>query len=232
MNASPSSLTTRRRQWLAGAAKAEPRRLWPAPRRSGPSRSRAGSCCCSFSPAERAVRDLGSQTGAKTRRPLPFHPHVDSRDPHRRVAAPTRPESCTVSPWCAACSRTSRIISRGITPCNPAASRGGYPVLARRWRNCWNNPATCCRATFPSAANGPKAYTDIGDAGFLGAKYERVKVYDNLPPENLVRPATISPATRRRRIVPGARRTNASAGVAMGGGRLTPTKRPSPRPRP
>ena len=40
--------------------------------------------------------------------------------------------------------------------------------------------------------DGPKAYTDVGDAGFLGAKYEGLRVINAEPPEYLVRPESVS----------------------------------------
>jgi hypothetical protein len=42
--------------------------------------------------------------------------------------------------------------------------------------------------------DGPKAYTDVGNAGFLGAKYEAVRILNNRPPENLVQPSSVKPS--------------------------------------
>jgi len=69
----------------------------------------------------------------------------------------------------------------------------GYPVLGSAVAKLLEQPGDVLPGYISIRRNGPKAYTDIGDAGFLGAKYDGVKVYDNLPPENLVRPATVSP---------------------------------------
>ena len=68
----------------------------------------------------------------------------------------------------------------------------GYPVLGSAVAKLLERPGDVLPGYVSIRRNGPKAYTDVGDAGFLGAKYDGVKVYDNLPPENLVRPANIS----------------------------------------
>lgn len=73
----------------------------------------------------------------------------------------------------------------------------GYPVLGSAVAKLLEKPDDILPGYISIRRNGPKAYTDVGDAGFLGAKYDGVRVYDNLPPENLIRPTGISPATAR-----------------------------------
>ena len=68
----------------------------------------------------------------------------------------------------------------------------GYPVLGSAVAKLLERPDDVLPGYVSIRRNGPKAYTDVGDAGFLGAKYDGVKVYDNLPPQNLVRPAGIT----------------------------------------
>lgn len=69
----------------------------------------------------------------------------------------------------------------------------GYPVLgsvAAKWQE---RPDDLLPGYLSIRRGGPKAYTDVGDAGFLGARYEAVKVYDNRPPENLLLPDGADP---------------------------------------
>lgn len=73
----------------------------------------------------------------------------------------------------------------------------GYPVLGSAVAKLLEKPDDILPGYISIRRNGPKAYTDVGDAGFLGAKYDGVRVYDNLPPENLIRPTGISPVTAR-----------------------------------
>jgi hypothetical protein len=73
----------------------------------------------------------------------------------------------------------------------------GYPVLGSAVAKLLERPDDVLPGYVSIRRNGPKAYTDIGDAGFLGARYEGVKVYDNLPPENLIRPEAILPEMAR-----------------------------------
>ncbi|MGB3119899.1 MAG: DUF1501 domain-containing protein [Verrucomicrobiales bacterium] len=68
----------------------------------------------------------------------------------------------------------------------------GYPVLGSAVAKLLERPDDVLPGYVSIRRNGPKAYTDVGDAGFLGAKYDGVKVYDNLPPQNLDRPAGIT----------------------------------------
>ncbi len=68
----------------------------------------------------------------------------------------------------------------------------GYPVLGSAVAKLLERPDDVLPGYVTIRRNGPKAYTDVGDAGFLGAKYDGVKVYDNLPPQNLDRPAGIT----------------------------------------
>lgn len=70
----------------------------------------------------------------------------------------------------------------------------GYPVLGSAVAKLLERPDDLLPGYISIRRSGPKAYTDVGDAGFLGTKYDGVRVYDNLPPENLVLPSGISPA--------------------------------------
>lgn len=69
----------------------------------------------------------------------------------------------------------------------------GYPVLGSAVAKLLERPGDVLPGYVSIRRDGPKAYTDLGDAGFLGAKYEGVRVVNNRPPENLVRPANVKP---------------------------------------
>lgn len=71
----------------------------------------------------------------------------------------------------------------------------GYPVLGSAVAKLLERPADILPGYVTIRRDGPKAYTDVGDAGFLGAKYEGVRIVNNLPPANLVSPPQITPAT-------------------------------------
>lgn len=70
----------------------------------------------------------------------------------------------------------------------------GYPVLGSAVAKLLERPDDVLPGYVAIRRDGPKAYTDIGDAGFLGAKYEGVRIYNNRPPENLLQPAGVTPA--------------------------------------
>jgi len=69
----------------------------------------------------------------------------------------------------------------------------GYPVLGSAAAKLLERPGDILPGYVSIRRDGPKAYTDIGNAGFLGAKYEGVRILNNQPPENLVRPAPVTP---------------------------------------
>jgi hypothetical protein len=69
----------------------------------------------------------------------------------------------------------------------------GYPVLGSAVAKLLERPDDILPGYVTIRRDGPKAYTDIGNAGFLGAKYEGVRIYNNRPPENLVQPAGVTP---------------------------------------
>lgn len=69
----------------------------------------------------------------------------------------------------------------------------GYPVLGSAVAKLLERPGDVSPGYVSIRRDGPKAYTDVGDAGFLGAKYEGVRVVNNQPPENLVQPAAVKP---------------------------------------
>ena len=70
----------------------------------------------------------------------------------------------------------------------------GYPVLGSAAAKLLERPGDMLPGYVSIRRDGPKAYTDVGDAGFLGAKYEGVRILNNRPPENLVRPTSITPS--------------------------------------
>ncbi len=67
----------------------------------------------------------------------------------------------------------------------------GYPVLGSAVAKLLERPDDVLPGYVSLRRDGPKAYTDVGDAGFLGAKYEGLRIVNNQPPENLVQPATV-----------------------------------------
>ncbi len=70
----------------------------------------------------------------------------------------------------------------------------GYPVLGSAVAKLLERPDDVLPGYVTIRRDGPKAYTDVGDAGFLGAKYEGVRIQNNRPPENLVPPPIMTPA--------------------------------------
>lgn len=70
----------------------------------------------------------------------------------------------------------------------------GYPVLGSAIAKLLERPDDVLPGYVSIRRDGPKAYTDVGDAGFLGAKYEGVRIVNNQPPANLVQPTAVSPA--------------------------------------
>ena len=70
----------------------------------------------------------------------------------------------------------------------------GYPVLGSAVAKLLERPGDVLPGYVSIRRDGPKAYTDVGDAGFLGAKYEGVRIVNNQPPENLLQPPAVKPA--------------------------------------
>lgn len=70
----------------------------------------------------------------------------------------------------------------------------GYPVLGSAVAKLLERPDDVLPGYVTIRRDGPKAYTDVGDAGFLGAKYEGVRIVNNQPPANLVPPQNVTPA--------------------------------------
>lgn len=68
----------------------------------------------------------------------------------------------------------------------------GYPVLGSAVAKLLERPGDVLPGYVSIRRDGPKAYTDVGDAGFLGAKYEAVRIVNNQPPPNLVPPERAS----------------------------------------
>lgn len=69
----------------------------------------------------------------------------------------------------------------------------GYPVLGSAVAKLLERPDDVLPGYVTIRRDGPKAYTDVGDAGFLGAKYEGVRIVNNQPPANLVAPSSVAP---------------------------------------
>lgn len=70
----------------------------------------------------------------------------------------------------------------------------GYPVLGSAVAKLLERPDDVLPGYVSIRRDGAKAYTDVGDAGFLGAKYEGVRIVNNQPPANLLQPPAVSPA--------------------------------------
>lgn len=64
----------------------------------------------------------------------------------------------------------------------------GYPVLGSAVAKLLERPDDVLPGYVSLRRDGPKAYTDVGDAGFLGAKYEGVRIVNHQPPANLAAP--------------------------------------------
>lgn len=62
----------------------------------------------------------------------------------------------------------------------------GYPVLGSAAAKLLERPDDLLPGYFSLRRGSPKAYTDVGDAGFLGAKYDAVRIIDHQPPANLI----------------------------------------------
>lgn len=71
----------------------------------------------------------------------------------------------------------------------------GYPVLGSAVAKLLERPDDLLPGYVSLRRASPKAYTDVGDAGFLGAKYEAVRIIDHQPPANLVARETADDAT-------------------------------------
>jgi hypothetical protein len=64
----------------------------------------------------------------------------------------------------------------------------GYPVLGSAVAKLLERSDDVLPGYVSLRRDGPKAYTDVGDAGFLGAKYEGVRIVNHQPPANLAAP--------------------------------------------
>lgn len=71
----------------------------------------------------------------------------------------------------------------------------GYPVLGSAVAKLSERPGDVLPGYVSLRRDHPKAYTDVGDAGFLGPKYEAVKVINYRAPEHLIAPAGLDPQT-------------------------------------
>ncbi len=68
----------------------------------------------------------------------------------------------------------------------------GYPVLGSAVAKLLERPDDVLPGYVTIRRDGPKAYTDVGDAGFLGAKYEGIRIVNNQPPANLIQPPAVT----------------------------------------
>jgi hypothetical protein len=75
----------------------------------------------------------------------------------------------------------------------------GYPVLGSAMASLLQRPDDLLPGYVTMRRKNPQAYTDVGDAGFLGPKYEGVMIIDGQPPANIARPETIDIATAAAR---------------------------------
>lgn len=75
----------------------------------------------------------------------------------------------------------------------------GYPVLGSVMAKLLEQPGDVLPGYVSIRRDGPKAYTDVGDAGFLNPKYEAVKVENTNPPPFLQRNKYVD-ATRASRL--------------------------------
>lgn len=75
----------------------------------------------------------------------------------------------------------------------------GYPVLGSAVAKMLERPDDLLPGYVTMRRHHPQAYTDVGDAGFLGPKYEGVMIIDGNPPANIARPEAINAATASAR---------------------------------
>jgi len=75
----------------------------------------------------------------------------------------------------------------------------GYPVLGSAMARLLERPGDELPGYVTLRRHNPQAYTDVGDAGFLGPRYEGVMLIDGKPPANITRPDTIDPAAAKTR---------------------------------
>ncbi len=75
----------------------------------------------------------------------------------------------------------------------------GYPVLGSAVAHMLERPGDLLPGYVTMRRHHPQAYTDVGDAGFLGPKYEGVMIIDGKPPANIARPDAIDAATAAAR---------------------------------
>ena len=81
----------------------------------------------------------------------------------------------------------------------------GYPVLGSVMAQLLERPGDDLPGYVTMRRQNPQAYTDVGDAGFLGPRYEGVMIIDGKPPANIRRPesvdvAAVTPRDRIRRL--------------------------------
>jgi len=75
----------------------------------------------------------------------------------------------------------------------------GYPVLGSVMARLLERPGDELPGYVTLRRQNPQAYTDVGDAGFLGPRYEGVMLIDGKPPANIVRPKSLDVASEKKR---------------------------------
>ena len=75
----------------------------------------------------------------------------------------------------------------------------GYPVLGSVMARLLERPGDELPGYVTMRRHHPQAYTDVGDAGFLGPRYEGVMIIDGKPPANIARPDAIDAVTVKTR---------------------------------
>ena len=75
----------------------------------------------------------------------------------------------------------------------------GYPVLGSAVGRMLEKPDDQLPKYVTIRRQNAQAYTDVGDAGFLGPQYEGVMIIDGKPPANIARPDAIDTATAAAR---------------------------------
>ena len=75
----------------------------------------------------------------------------------------------------------------------------GYPVLGSAMARLLERPDDELPGYVTMRRHHPQAYTDVGDAGFLGPRYEGVMLIDGKPPANITRPESIDVAAASAR---------------------------------
>ena len=112
----------------------------------------------------------GSQAGHEDRRAVSSHSYLGAGRAYRRVAAANRPDHAPAGRGAQREHSALPTTFSGTTCFSPDA---GSPVIrcsARPPRGCSSKQGDVLPGYVSLRRDGPKAYTDVGDAGFLGPK--------------------------------------------------------------